>query len=92
MNTRIIGIDLAVTAEHKAMVLDPASNSFIGRPICFRARPDDLNRLLRQARQGTTGEVQLVAIMEATGMAWYPKTCVRCCGNIRAVTALIAGC
>ncbi len=72
MNTRIIGIDLAVTAEHKAMVLDPASNSFIGRPICFRARPDDLNRLLRQARQGTTGEVQLVAIMEATGMAWYP--------------------
>lgn len=72
MNTRIIGIDLAVTAEHKAMVLDPANNRFIGRPICFRARPDDLERLLRQARQGTTGEVQLIAIMEATGMAWYP--------------------
>lgn len=72
MNTRIIGIDLAVTAEHKAMVLDPASNSFVGRPICFRARPDDLDRLLRQARQGTTAEVQVIAIMEATGMAWYP--------------------
>ena len=27
MNTRIIGIDLAVTAAHKAIVLDQASNT-----------------------------------------------------------------
>jgi hypothetical protein len=29
MQTRIIGIDLAVTAAHKAIVLDQASNRFV---------------------------------------------------------------
>lgn len=69
---RIIGIDLAVTAKHKAIIFDPASNSFIGKQIVFRARPDDLERLLEQARRDAPPEVRLVAVMEATGMAWYP--------------------
>ncbi len=72
MTKRIIGIDLAVRAAHKAMVLDPACNQFIGGPITFRARPDDLERLLRHARQDAPADVVLIAILEATGMAWYP--------------------
>lgn len=72
MTQRIIGIDLAVSAAHKAMVLDPACNQFIGGSITFRARPDDLERLLRQARQDAPADVDLIAILEATGMAWYP--------------------
>jgi len=72
MSIRIIGIDLAVNAKHKAMILDPAGNKFIGKPITFRSRHDDLERLLKRARAGAPEEVQLVAIMEATGMAWYP--------------------
>ena len=72
MTIRIIGIDLAVSAKHKAVVLDLASNKFIGKQINFRSRPDDLERVLKRARKGASEEVQLIAIMEATGMAWYP--------------------
>lgn len=72
MNKRIIGIDLAVSAKHKAVVLDPASNEFIGKQLSFRSRPDDLERVLSRARKGASKEVQLIAVMEATGMAWYP--------------------
>ena len=72
MNMRIIGIDLGVSAKHKAMILDPACNQFIGRPFSFRARPDELGRLLKRARKGAPADVRLVAVLEATGMAWYP--------------------
>jgi transposase len=72
MNKRIIGIDLAVSAKHKAIVLDPACNQFIGNQITFRARPADLDRLLHRARKDAPKELSLIAILEATGMAWYP--------------------
>jgi len=72
MNMRIIGIDLAVSAKHKAMILDPASNEFIGGQIAFRAWPADLERLLQRARKEAPVDVELRAILEATGMAWYP--------------------
>lgn len=72
MTKRIIGIDLAVTAVHKAMIFDPACAKFIGGQITFRARSDDLDRLLRRARQDVPDDVELIAILEATGMAWYP--------------------
>jgi transposase len=69
---RIIGIDLAVSAVHKAVILDPASNEFIGKQITFRSRPAEMDRLLAKARAGAEEPVELVAMMEATGMAWYP--------------------
>ena len=72
MNMRIIGIDLAVRAAHKAVVLDPACNQFVGRQMSFRARPQDLDRVLKRARKGAPEDVRLVAVLEATGMAWYP--------------------
>lgn len=72
MQTRIIGIDLGVTAHHQAVVLDPATGEFVGRPWKFRATPQALDRLLHRARRGLSEEVRLVAMLEATGMAWYP--------------------
>lgn len=72
MKKRIIGIDLAVTAKHKAMIFDPAANKFIGRQISFRARPSELECLVRQARKDAPPDLTLIAILEATGMAWYP--------------------
>ncbi|MEA3396051.1 MAG: IS110 family transposase [Chloroflexota bacterium] len=72
MYTRIIGIDLGVTAQHQAVVLDPATGQFIGRSWRFSSTPAALQRLIQRARQGLTGEVRLIAILEATGMAWYP--------------------
>lgn len=72
MKIRIIGIDLAVTAAHKAIILDPAKGQFVGQPFKFRTKPQALDRLLQRARKGVAGQVQLVAVMEATAMAWYP--------------------
>lgn len=69
---RIIGIDLAVSAVHKAVILDPATNEFIGNQITFHPRPAELERLLAKARAGASQPVELVAMLEATGMAWYP--------------------
>lgn len=72
MNTRVIGIDLAVTAKHKAVILDPASNKFIGKSLSFRALPEEMDRLLQRAGADIDGAVRLVVMMEATGMSWYP--------------------
>lgn len=72
MTMRIIGIDLAVNAKHKAMILDPASNEFLGKEISFYARPEALDSLLHRARKDAPSDVRLIAILEATGMAWYP--------------------
>ncbi len=72
MATRIMGIDLAVTAKHKAVVLDQQSNKFVGPVYSFRTNPAELEKLLVQAQAGEEQEVELVAVLEATGMAWYP--------------------
>lgn len=37
METRIIGIDLAVKAAHRAVVLDQASASLVGGLFTFRS-------------------------------------------------------
>ena len=72
MKTRIIGIDLAVTAKHKAVILDQASNAFISPLLTFRPNPAELDHLLAAARAGVDADLRLVAVMEATGMSWYP--------------------
>jgi transposase len=72
MSTRIIGIDLAITAEHRAAILDPASNEFVVKQLRFRAYPEDLDKLVTKARKGADPDVQLIVVLEATGMAWHP--------------------
>jgi len=71
MQTRIIGIDLAVTAAHKAIVLDQSSNRFVSKLLSFHTDPVAIDRVLRAARAETSDDLQLVAVLEATGMAWY---------------------
>jgi transposase len=72
MSTRIIGIDLAVTAAHQAAILDPATKRFVVKQMAFRTLPDELDRLLQRARTGTDGEPELIVVLEATSMAWHP--------------------
>lgn len=72
MNQRIIGIDLAVTGQHKAVVLDPASGQYIGKVMRFGSSAKALDKVLKRARQDAPTAVQLVAMLEATGMSWYP--------------------
>jgi transposase len=71
MHTRIIGIDLAVTAKHKAIVLDQSSNRFVSKLLHFHTDPVAIDRVLRAARADAPDGLQLVAVLEATGMAWY---------------------
>ena len=70
MNTRIIGIDLAVTAHHQAAILDPATQQFVVKRMSVGTSPEELDHLLDRARGGAAPE--LIAILEATSMAWQP--------------------
>lgn len=72
MNKRIIGIDLAVTGGHKAVVFNPASGEYIGKAITFRSTSDGLERVLKRARADAREGTQVVAVLEATGMSWLP--------------------
>ena len=71
MQTRIIGIDLAMTAKHKAIVLDQSSNRFVSKLLQFHTDPAAIDRVLRAARADAPDDLHLVAVLEATGMAWY---------------------
>lgn len=71
MDTRILGIDLAVKGSHKGIVLDQASNQFVSKLLSFDTDPADLDRVLAVARGGAAEGIRLVAVLEATGMAWY---------------------
>jgi transposase len=71
MNTRIIGIDLAVTAAHKAIVLDQTSNAYVSPVLTFHTNPADLDRVLEAARADAPEPVRLIAALEATAMSWY---------------------
>jgi len=68
---RIMGIDLAVTAAHKAIVLDSASNQFITSVISFHTNSADLDRLIEAARRGAPEGTRMIAVLEATNMAWF---------------------
>ena len=71
MDTRIIGIDLAVKAVHTAAIYDPASHTFLTKRMRFRSRPQEIERVLTKARQGLSGAVRIIAILEATNMSWF---------------------
>jgi transposase len=67
---RTIGIDLAVRAEHRAVVADERG-AYVTPVVPFRTEPVELDRLLAQARATAPG-CELQAVMEATGMSWFP--------------------
>ncbi|HZG67094.1 MAG TPA: IS110 family transposase [Herpetosiphonaceae bacterium] len=67
---RTIGIDLALTSAHKAVVAD-AQGRYLTPVFSFHTTPADLARLLVRARDGAPDE-PLQVVMEPTGMAWFP--------------------
>jgi transposase len=71
MAIRTVGIDLAVRGCHVATILDE-KGEVIGAPIRFRHRPRDLEKLTRKIRKGLPSEGQVLAVLEPTGMAWFP--------------------
>ena len=67
---RTIGIDLALTSAHKAVIAD-AQGRCLTPVFTFHTTPVDLERLLGRARDGAP-ETPLQVVMEPTGMAWFP--------------------
>lgn len=68
---RIIGLDLAITSAHKAVVMDERGQ-FLTPVFPVATWPEELAALLRRAREGTRPDHPLVVIMEPTGLAWLP--------------------
>ena len=68
---RILGIDLAVTAKHRAILADERGR-FISPLLRFRTCQADLERVYALARQGMASEEPLVVVLEATNIVWYP--------------------
>ena len=67
---RTIGIDLAVSAAHKAIVME-ADGEFVAPPLPFRTRWREIEQLVSRAREGSP-DCPLQAVMEPTGMSWLP--------------------
>jgi transposase len=68
---RTIGIDLAITGTHKAVVVDEMGR-VVGHVFRFVTDPADLDELLRRARAGVDENEPLRAVMEPTGLSWLP--------------------
>ena len=68
---RTIGIDLAITAVHKAIVME-ADGEFVTPVLSFHTRSDEIEQLVIRARAGVAPDYPLRAVMEPTGMAWLP--------------------
>ncbi|GAC1559717.1 MAG: hypothetical protein NVS2B7_34220 [Herpetosiphon sp.] len=67
---RTIGIDLAVTTAHKAVIADTQSH-FLTPVFSFHTSSANLERVLARARDGAP-DTPLQVVMEPTGMAWFP--------------------
>jgi transposase len=68
---RTIGIDLAVSAAHRAVVM-AADGQFVTPVLSFHARWEEIEQLVQRAREGADPDLPLQAVMEPTGMAWFP--------------------
>ena len=68
---RYIGLDLALTTAHKAVVIDERACSLT--PVLqVTTSAQSLDLLFQHAREGAALDEPLVVVMEPTGMAWFP--------------------
>lgn len=68
---RIIGLDLAITSAHKAVVMDERGK-FVSPVLAVTTWPGALASLLQRAREGAEADTPVVVVMEPTGLAWLP--------------------
>ncbi len=68
---RIIGLDLALAGEHKALIAD-AQGLALSPVLALRSTAPELQKLLDRAREHAEPTEELVLVMEPTGMAWFP--------------------
>lgn len=71
MPYRNIGIDLSVTAKHKAQVCDEQGKKIV-TDFSFHISRDNLDALCQRALTGATQGTKLRFICEPTEMSWFP--------------------
>ena len=69
---RVIGIDLAITAESRACVADATGDVVCERR--FRIRRNELEALFQAATDGMNEKDELVVVMEPTSSMWIAPT------------------
>jgi len=67
---RSVGIDLAISAVQVAQLFDDGCAA--GKPIRFRLSAADLSRFVSTIKAGTSTDTHITALMEPTGMSWFP--------------------
>lgn len=68
---RIIGLDLALIGDHKAVIADDRGQTLT--PVLpLTTTASDLQKLLDRAREHTSPQEPVALVMEPTGMAWFP--------------------
>ena len=70
MGQRTIGIDLAIRGDHVARIFDDGRPH--AKPIRFRLTSDSLSGLIAKFRDGLPAGSTITAVMEPTGMSWFP--------------------
>jgi transposase len=68
---RMIGLDLAITGSHKAVVMDQAGK-YVTPVFALHTWPDELAAMLKRAREGAADDEPVAVVMEPTGLAWLP--------------------
>ena len=69
MGQRTIGIDLAIRGDHVARIFDGRPHA---KPISFRLTSESLSSLVARLRERLPAESTITAVMEPTGMSWFP--------------------
>lgn len=67
---RTIGIDLAIRGDHVAQVFDNGRPT--GRALRFRLSAPSLGAFVEAVTVGLPPDTEVVAVMEPTGMSWFP--------------------
>jgi transposase len=70
MQRRTVGIDLAIHGAQVAQIFDDGIP--VGKPLRFRLTAADLQVFVGAVVRGVPPGVPIVAVMEPTGMAWFP--------------------
>jgi transposase len=70
MLKRTIGIDLAIRGDQVAQIFDDGTP--VGKPIHFRLTPASLTTFVQRVTEGVPTGATIQALMEPTGMAWFP--------------------
>lgn len=68
---RTIGLDLAVTGQHQALIADEQGNA-TGALLRLHTEPAALAALLDAAREGQPADTPVQVVMEPTSLSWLP--------------------